>query len=170
MTHLEDLQPAAALRGILPDQIVTVVSVRWFGSEALISVAGDDAGLLVRPDAARQQMNQEAATSGGVKSEFPTSPSPTTTSPMAAPSGGSAQARPKRYHGSVELDPTRHAGRIADEVITHLAGPVGSAVRVTLQIEADIPAGPPDNVMRTVTENSRTLTFTPNSGREDGVG
>src|SRR5712692_8020939 len=35
MTRLEDLQPTAAVRGILPDQIITVVSVQWFGSEAL---------------------------------------------------------------------------------------------------------------------------------------
>src|ERR1700736_4651164 len=35
MTRLEDLQPTAAVRGLLPDQIVTVVSVQWFGSEAL---------------------------------------------------------------------------------------------------------------------------------------
>src|SRR5271165_6106597 len=32
---LEELQPTAAVRGILPDQVVTVVSVQWFGSEAL---------------------------------------------------------------------------------------------------------------------------------------
>jgi hypothetical protein len=35
MTRLEDLQPTATIRGILPDQAVTVVSVQWFGSEAL---------------------------------------------------------------------------------------------------------------------------------------
>jgi SNF2 family DNA or RNA helicase len=35
MTRLEDLQPNAAVRGILPDAMVTVVSVQWFGSEAL---------------------------------------------------------------------------------------------------------------------------------------
>jgi SNF2 family DNA or RNA helicase len=35
MTRLEDLQPTAAVRGILPDQVVTVVSIQWFGSEAL---------------------------------------------------------------------------------------------------------------------------------------
>ena len=35
LTRLEDLQPTAAVRGILPDQLVTVVSVQWFGSEAL---------------------------------------------------------------------------------------------------------------------------------------
>src|SRR5713226_661544 len=35
MSTLEDLQPNAAVRGILPDSLVTVVSVQWFGSEAL---------------------------------------------------------------------------------------------------------------------------------------
>jgi hypothetical protein len=35
MTRLEDLQPTAAVRGILPDQVVTVVSTQWFGSGSL---------------------------------------------------------------------------------------------------------------------------------------
>lgn len=33
--RLEDLQHNASVRGILPDELVTVVSVQWFGSEAL---------------------------------------------------------------------------------------------------------------------------------------
>ncbi len=33
--NLEDLLPNAAVRGILPDALVTVVSVQWFGTEAL---------------------------------------------------------------------------------------------------------------------------------------
>ncbi|MHB8831956.1 MAG: DEAD/DEAH box helicase, partial [Desulfobacteria bacterium] len=35
MARLEDLQPNASIRGILPDCLVSVVSVQWFGSEAL---------------------------------------------------------------------------------------------------------------------------------------
>lgn len=35
MIRLEDLQPNAAVRGLLSDCLVTVVSVQWFGSEAL---------------------------------------------------------------------------------------------------------------------------------------
>jgi len=35
MFKLEELQPNAAVRGILPDTLVTVVSVQWFGSDAL---------------------------------------------------------------------------------------------------------------------------------------
>ena len=35
MIKLEELQPSAAVRGIVPDAMVVVVSVQWFGSEAL---------------------------------------------------------------------------------------------------------------------------------------
>jgi hypothetical protein len=75
--------------------------------------------------------------------------------------GGSEPHRPRRLHGSVTLDPTRvgrDTGRIADEAIAHLVGLVGSSVKVTLEIEVE--AGTPQNVVRIVTENSRTLKFT----------
>ncbi len=35
MIHLEDLQPSASIRGILPDSFVMVINVQWYGSEAL---------------------------------------------------------------------------------------------------------------------------------------
>ena len=35
VSKLEDLKPEAAVRGILPDTLVTVVSVRWHGSDAV---------------------------------------------------------------------------------------------------------------------------------------
>ena len=35
MSKLQDLTPNAAVRGILPDSLVTVVSVEWYGTEAL---------------------------------------------------------------------------------------------------------------------------------------
>ena len=69
----------------------------------------------------------------------------------------------RRYYGSVELNSTRvgrDAGKVADEVIAHLVGLIGSHVRVTLEIEAEMPEGAPEHVVRTVTENSRTLKFT----------
>jgi hypothetical protein len=53
----------------------------------------------------------------------------------------------------------RDAGKISDEIISHLSGLVGSKVRVTLEIEAEVPDGAPEHVVRTVTENSRTLKF-----------
>ena len=73
-----------------------------------------------------------------------------------------AERKPKRFHGTVSLDPARvrDAGRIADEVVSHLTGLVGTSVKVTLEIDAEIPSGAPDHVVRAVTENSRTLKFT----------
>src|SRR6267142_2526244 len=61
MTRLDDLQPTAAVRGILPDQIVTVVSVQWFGSEALELTYKTQSGrvaneLLYRHDEQRLQI------------------------------------------------------------------------------------------------------------------
>ena len=75
---------------------------------------------------------------------------------------------PKRFHGTVTLDATRvgrDASRVAEEVIAHLTGLVGASVAVTLEIEAQIPSGASDHIVRTVTENCRTLKFT-NQGFE----
>ena len=60
------------------------------------------------------------------------------------------------------LDPERvgrDASRIAEEVISHLTALSGADVTVTLEIEAALPNGTPDHVVRIVTENSRTLKF-----------
>ena len=68
----------------------------------------------------------------------------------------------RRFHGSVELSSLRagrDAGQIAENVIAHLEGLTGARVRVTLEIEADLPDGAPEQVMRTVSENARTLHF-----------
>ena len=78
------------------------------------------------------------------------------------PSETTPRPAARRYHGSVKLDPTRFgrdAGQVADEVIAHLAGLLGADVRLTLEIEASIPDGAPEQVVRIVTENSRTLNF-----------
>jgi predicted AAA+ superfamily ATPase len=129
-------------------------------------------GLLVKSEVALKQEEAEEqaapkAPTGmlevpGSRPQGPAQPGVSTGGAGAAP-GVQDIPKPRRFHGSVNLDPTRvgrDAGRIADEVIAHLAGLVGSTVRVTLEIEADVPAGTPDNVVRTVTENSRTLKFT----------
>jgi hypothetical protein len=54
---------------------------------------------------------------------------------------------------------TREAGQIAEAILQHLAGLPGAKVTVTLEIQAELPDGAPDHVVRTVTENSRTLKF-----------
>jgi len=134
-------------------------------------------GLLVRPDIARGQFEAEAAAKGD-----PQPGATTTTTGGTTTAGGdgsdrttegaepTAPPRPKRFHGSATLDTTRvgrDASRIADEVISHLSGLVGAKVRVTIEIEAEIPDGAPDQVVRTVTENSRTLKFTSHGFEEE---
>jgi hypothetical protein len=44
-------------------------------------------------------------------------------------------------------------------LISHLVGQVGAEVTVTIEIEAKLPNGATDQLVRTVTENSRTLKF-----------
>lgn len=123
-------------------------------------------GLLVKPGVASKQLDAERARQGDAP--VPPGTGGTDGGGTDRPGGeeGAAplppDAKPRRFHGSVTLDGARvgrDAGRIAEEVISHLAGLVGANVRVTLEIHADIPSGAPDNIVRTVTENCRTLKF-----------
>src|SRR4051812_29440594 len=64
LTKLEALTSNVALRGIVPDSLVTVVSVQWFGSEALELTYKDPAGrvanqLLYRHDEPRLSLVQK---------------------------------------------------------------------------------------------------------------
>ena len=80
---------------------------------------------------------------------------------MTRPDAGPAVVL-KRFHGRVQLDATRvdrDASRIAEELIAHLESLGGTDVRVTLESDARVPNGTPENVVRIVTENCRTLTF-----------
>ena len=121
-------------------------------------------GLLVKPEVARRQIDEERAE--------PVGPSGTGEKDKVREESGPADEKeeqvgipdsaPTRFHGSVELDATRvgrDASQVADEVISHLSGLVGAEVKVTLEIEAKVPSGAPENVVRTVTENSQTLKF-----------
>jgi len=128
----------------------------------------DPSGLLVQPEVARRQLEAERKPTDSAGETGPTWPTnghlatggsegPETPGPALVTS-----SKPRRFYGSVVLDSTRvgrDAGRIAEEVIAHLAGLPGAQVRVTLEIEATVPDGVPENIVRTVTENSRTLRF-----------
>jgi predicted AAA+ superfamily ATPase len=136
----------------------------------LVTVSPEDAGLLVKPDVARRQLDAElplvtGTTGAGAGPGGSGAPAGATGSPgaggtEATPAG--AAAPPRRFHGTVALDPARvgrDASRIADEVVAHLVGLVGAEVNVTLEIDATLPSGAPESVVRTVTENCRTLKF-----------
>jgi hypothetical protein len=140
----------------------------------LVNVSKDNlTGLLVRPDCAVKQQEADAAEISSVPRATAGAGETPTTSPgpgSTAPSGPGTPARPQRYHGTVVLDSARvgrDASRVADEVISHLAGLVGADVKVTLEIEARMPDGASEQVVRTVTENGRTLKFSSQGFEKD---
>jgi hypothetical protein len=61
----------------------------------------------------------------------------------------------------------RDAGQVAEEIIQHLAGIVGSDLEITLEIHAEVSDGVPDRVVRIVTENCKSLKFTSFGFEED---
>jgi hypothetical protein len=88
----------------------------------------------------------------------------TSQAPVAA-----TQSQPQRFYGSVTLDTTRavrDATAVIEEVAQHLSGLLGARVEITMEIHAELPEGTPEHVVRTVTENCRTLKFT-NYGFEE---
>ena len=119
-------------------------------------------GLLVKPEVASEQMLREA---GGRPIPSPGDipagmPSGEAASPAAEEA--SQAARPKRFFGTITLEPARigrDAGRIAEEVIVHLAALPGATSEVILEIQIRVPAGIPESVVRTIIENCRTLKF-----------
>ncbi len=127
----------------------------------VVSLSADSPGVLVKPDVARRQMDAQVAAPASASAPDSNPDHGSARSPGPSPVPPERQLR--RFHGTVRLDPARagrDAARIAEEVIAHLAGRPGTEVTVTLEIEATLPDGASDQIVRTVTENSRTLKFT----------
>lgn len=139
-----------------------------------IRVIVDDRSLLVKPDTAAAQIEADRAAAAAAGT---TIPGTTTTLPNSGGTGTTATtgngttvlpqppiapAQPKRFHGSVQVDPMRlgrDASRIAEEVVQHLTGQVGANVEITIEIQAELADGAGDKLVRDVTENCRTLKF-----------
>jgi hypothetical protein len=139
------------------------------GAAARVLVDGQS--LLVKPDVAAAQLAAEAqpvpGTDGGAtgtggggapRAEWRPATGAGTDTPISP-------VPPKlgRFHGSVRIDPVRlgrDASRIAEEVVQHLSGIVDATVEITLEIQAELPDGAAEKLVRDVTENCRTLRFT----------
>lgn len=141
---------------------------RYLGLKAgeQVTVSPDGRSLLVKPDAARRQLDAEAA---AVPGERPAAGARDTDRrpEELAPARIDGQREPTpailtRFYGSVSLDPERvprDAMQIADGILQQLNSLTGTTVRVTLEIEAERAEGFPDKVRSDVAENSRTLKF-----------
>ncbi len=130
--------------------------------------------LLVKPDVAMGQLEAEKPANPPTTAETDSVISSDPDRPPSLPSGVGLTAKEspddlvekkpvlRRFYGIVSIDPlriNRDAPAITNEVIQHLTRLSGARVKVTLEIEAEIPDGAPDDVVRTVTENCRTLKF-----------
>lgn len=134
-----------------------------FGGPA--KVYFDDNSVIVRPEAAREQLEREAVARAPAPVErtttdfgnfvgkpSPAEPEPQLTKPQLT----------TRYHGTVTLDPLRankEMALIVEEVIQRLTSLTGTNVRIIIEISAERSAGFDDATIRTVSENSRTLKF-----------
>lgn len=132
-------------------------------------------GYLVKPEAAKKQIegDREAARNESTGAAYPEPQPPVAwkegqategeqsiSPPIAVTPPGRKQ--PKRFYASVNLDTSRlgsHAGRINEEIIQHLSVLPGADVEVNIEITIKAPQGVPENVIRVVTENCRTLKF-----------
>ena len=139
-----------------------------------MQVLVDSECLLVKPEMAATQLAADEAeanasgSSGEVPSSLDKSGSSSATvagkpeSKTTTTSGAEPPRQMRRFHGSVRLDAIRlgrDASRIADEVVQHLAGIVGSDVKITLEIHCELPDGASEKLVRDITENCRTLNF-----------
>lgn len=128
----------------------------------------DGSSVLVKPEVAQRQLDEDAkreAEKAGAGDE----PKGGTEPRGGEKKGGNEPpppqpqpSRPKRFFGSVKLSPTRlgkEAASIAEEVVAHLQAQKGAEVEVTMEIHVTIPDGAPENIVRTVTENAKTLKF-----------
>jgi hypothetical protein len=145
---------------------------RYLGLRAgqVVTFSPDALGVRVKPTIAGIQLETERP------QPLPRPAAPGSDSTAAVHTGGvvqpvlptnvgnatSASVPPTLFFGSVKVDAariSRDVASIANEIIQHLASLPDSEVDVTLEIQARVPGGVPGNVVRTVSENCRTLKF-----------
>jgi hypothetical protein len=91
---------------------------------------GSSTGLLVRPEIAKQQLESETRPRTDSTTDVQNIERQDTDSEPPKSRHEPSKQGPRRFHGGVTLDPTRvgrDAGRIADEIVSHLTGLMGSA-------------------------------------------
>jgi predicted AAA+ superfamily ATPase len=126
------------------------------GARPLVALSG----LVVKTDIALAQFEQERETS--VAGKAPDGQPGGRRPPDVEPGTVDHPKRLRRFYGTVSLDPARmarDASRISEEIVQHFSALSDAGVSVRLEITAEIPSGAPENIVRTVTENCRTLKF-----------
>ncbi len=117
----------------------------------------DRTTLVVKPAIARAQRERERVGSEPPGRHDSGQMPKVDPSPIAKP-----KLPPNVFIGSVRLDGERvvkETGRVAMEVLEHLSVLPGAEVNVTLELRVAVPDGVKEDVVRTVSENAKTLKF-----------
>jgi hypothetical protein len=155
--------PFAYATGVAADGRYTGLAFR-----SASSIYFDDASVLVHPDGAQHQINEDQARADAAKTaaelregELVASVQPT--KPRTEPKTDiHIPPTLTRYYGSVAIDPqrvNREIGLIVEEVIQRLTSLTGCEVEINLEIGARRSEGFDEATVRTINENSRTLKF-----------
>ena len=133
-------------------------------TNAAVVIDGDS--VIIKPDAAeahRPAPTQPTAgggeTGGGAGEP---APGPGGTPPGGPPEPPSVDKLPTRFTGAVMISadrPARDIHQIVEAIVEQLTTLPGSAVRLRLEIEADVPSGLDRAKVRTLVENANTLGF-----------
>ena len=135
----------------------------------IVAISTNAPSLIVKPDRAVLQLAAEEAATSKQVSTIPTSAIQSSPKPNQAPGTTSLKpsiptgVRPSHFFGTVVVDAqriNRDVGAISAEIVQHLAKLSGATVKVVVEIQADVPNGFTEEVVRTVSENCRTLKFT----------
>lgn len=139
---------------------------RYIGLQAgrIINARLSKESLVVKPDVAARQLEEESVAEPREVVSIAGKPLPdgTPEKPGTRTDKVGSKPLPKRFFGTVKLDPHKmatQAGQINSEIISHMTGLVGSEAEVILDITITMPEGAPEVVQRTVEENCRTLRF-----------
>ena len=130
---------------------------------AATAIYVDAASVLVKPDVARAQIAADRPAPGAAVPEPGAPPGDTPgTGGSSASEESTPPLRPRRFFGTVEIDPDRAGrdmGQLAEEVLQHLTTLPGGEVTVTVEIESRVPDGVSEDLRRVIDENCRTLGF-----------
>ncbi len=162
---------------LLPDDTFAIAAGydeaarRYVGLKLRGPAVIENTSLLVKPLVAQAQLEaEEAADAAAQRAEQaregvragPVETGATGTRATPVPVPPPVEEAPTLFVGSVRLDAVRlgrDAGRVAEEVLQHLSTLPGAECEVRLEVQVRIPKGVPDDVVRTVSENARTLKF-----------
>lgn len=134
------------------------------------AVISDSMSLLVKPEVAQAQLDQEAKKKSLISDSGNENP---IAKPGTINEGGTSGTsitqgtviKPKtyrRFYGHVTVDPERagrDCGKIADEVISHFKSKIGTKVTVTIHIDVEMDTVADEKLIRDISENCKTLNF-----------